>query len=54
LVGDGAEIGCNTVLNPGSVVGKRSIIYPSMAFDGVLEADSIAAIKKEMRVIKRR
>ncbi|MDA0348642.1 MAG: UDP-N-acetylglucosamine diphosphorylase [Verrucomicrobia bacterium] len=54
LVGDEAEIGCNTVLNPGAVLGKRSIVYPSMSFDGVLEADSIAAVKQEMRIIKRR
>jgi NDP-sugar pyrophosphorylase family protein len=54
LIGDGAEVGCNTVLNPGSVLGKRSVVYPSMSFDGVLEAYSIAAVKQVMRIIKRR
>jgi len=54
LVGDHAEIGCNTVLNPGTVIGKRSIVYPSMAFSGVLASDSIAGIKQELRIISRR
>jgi len=41
FLGDGAEIGCGCVLNPGSVVGKNSQIYPQVSFRGVLEADSI-------------
>ena len=54
LIGDQAEVGCNTVLNPGVVLGKRSIVYPSMSFDGVLEAGFIAAVKQENRIVKRR
>ena len=54
LVGDNAEVGCNTVLNPGAVLGKRSLVYPSMAFSGVLESDSIATVRQEQRIIKRR
>ncbi|MCZ6675610.1 MAG: UDP-N-acetylglucosamine diphosphorylase [Verrucomicrobia bacterium] len=54
LVGDGAEVGCNSVLNPGTILGKRSLVYPSMAFGGFLENDSIAAYKQEVRIVKRR
>lgn len=36
ILGDGAEIGCNCVLNPGTVIGKRSRIYPCISFRGVL------------------
>jgi NDP-sugar pyrophosphorylase family protein len=42
LVGDGVEIGCNTVINPGSILGRNSLIYPSIAWRGVLPANSIA------------
>lgn len=42
LIGDGAEVGCNTVLNPGTLLGKRSLVMPAMAFRGSLSANSIA------------
>jgi len=54
LVGDGAEVGCNTVLNPGTILGKKSMVYPSMHFSGYLEAKSIAAVKQDLTIIKRR
>ena len=42
LIGDGAEVGCNAVINPGSVLGRRSLIYPGVSWRGVLPANSIA------------
>ena len=42
LVGDGAEVGCNAVLNPGSIIGRQSLIYPGVAWRGILPANSIA------------
>jgi len=42
LLGDGAEIGCNAVLNPGSVIGRNSLVYPLANWRGVLPANSIA------------
>ena len=42
LIGDGAEVGCNAVLNPGSVIGRKSLIYPGVAWRGILPAHSIA------------
>ncbi len=42
LIGDGTEVGCNAVLNPGSVLGRRSLIYPGVSWRGVLPANSIA------------
>lgn len=41
LVGDYAEIGCNTVLNPGTIVGKNTIIYPLSFVRGVIKENSI-------------
>jgi NDP-sugar pyrophosphorylase family protein len=42
IVGDRAEIGCNSVLSPGSIIGRDSIIYPGTSWRGILPANSIA------------
>ena len=41
LLGDFVEIGCNSVLNPGTVVGRHSAIYPLSCVRGVVPANSI-------------
>ncbi len=41
MLGDYVEVGCNSVLNPGTVVGKNSNIYPLSRVRGVIPAGSI-------------
>ena len=41
MVGDFVEVGCNSVLNPGTVVGRGSNIYPLSCVRGVVPANSI-------------
>ena len=41
MVGDFVEVGCNSVLNPGTVVGRSSNIYPISCVRGVVPANSI-------------
>ncbi|MBQ9685291.1 MAG: UDP-N-acetylglucosamine pyrophosphorylase [Oscillospiraceae bacterium] len=41
MLGDGVEVGCNSVLNPGTVVGRNSNIYPTSCVRGVIPANSI-------------
>ena len=41
LIGDFAEIGCNTVLNPGTVIGRNTSIYPLSRVRGVIPSSSI-------------
>ena len=41
ILGDNVEVGCNSVLNPGTIVGRRSSIYPTSCVRGVVPADSI-------------
>lgn len=53
LVGDGAEVGCNAVLNPGSILGKRALIMPTVAFRGSLAENSIAYQKEALRTAPR-
>jgi UDP-N-acetylglucosamine diphosphorylase / glucose-1-phosphate thymidylyltransferase / UDP-N-acetylgalactosamine diphosphorylase / glucosamine-1-phosphate N-acetyltransferase / galactosamine-1-phosphate N-acetyltransferase len=53
LIGDGAEVGCNAVINPGSVLGKKSLIYPGVAWRGILPANSIAKASDIVRERKK-
>ena len=41
MVGDYVEVGCNSVLNPGTVVGRHSNVYPTSCVRGMVPADSI-------------
>lgn len=41
MLGDFVEVGCNSVLNPGTIVGKNSNIYPVSSVRGFVPADSI-------------
>jgi UDP-N-acetylglucosamine diphosphorylase / glucose-1-phosphate thymidylyltransferase / UDP-N-acetylgalactosamine diphosphorylase / glucosamine-1-phosphate N-acetyltransferase / galactosamine-1-phosphate N-acetyltransferase len=54
LLGDGAEVGCNAVLNPGSIVGRGSVIYPNVSWRGVLPANMIVKRKADYEVVVRR
>jgi len=54
LLGDGAEIGCNAVLNPGSIVGRGAVIYPNVFWRGILPANMIAKNKAGIDVAVKR
>ena len=54
IVGDRTEIGCNTVLSPGSILGRDCIVYPLTSWQGVLPERSIAKSHGEIRVVERR
>lgn len=41
MLGDFVEVGCNSVLNPGTVIGPHSNIYPTSCVRGVVPAESI-------------
>lgn len=41
MLGDNVEVGCNSVLNPGTVIGKWSNVYPTSCVRGVIPAHSI-------------
>jgi UDP-N-acetylglucosamine diphosphorylase / glucose-1-phosphate thymidylyltransferase / UDP-N-acetylgalactosamine diphosphorylase / glucosamine-1-phosphate N-acetyltransferase / galactosamine-1-phosphate N-acetyltransferase len=54
LLGDGCDIGCNAVLNPGSIIGRNAVIYPCANWRGVLAPNMIAKNKGEIEVVARR
>ena len=54
IVGDHSEIGCNAVINPGSVIGRDCMIYPSVNFRGVLPHGSVVKLRQELQVVEQR
>ncbi len=48
MLGDGVEVGCNSVLNPGTVIGRNSNIYPTSCVRGVVPAKSIYKSRDEI------
>ena len=52
MLGDYVEVGCNSVLNPGTVIGRNSNVYPTSCVRGVVPANSI--YKKNDEIIKKR
>ena len=48
MLGDEVEVGCNSVLNPGTVIGRNSNIYPLSCVRGVVPADSIYKSRGEI------
>ena len=48
MLGDHVEIGCNSVLNPGSMIGRNSIVYPLCLVRGVVPENSICKANGEI------
>ncbi len=48
MLGDYVEVGCNSVLNPGSVIGRHTNIYPLSMVRGVVLENSIYKNKNEI------
>ena len=48
MIGDEVEIGCGSVLNPGTVIGRNTNIYPLSSVRGVIPKDHIYKNKNEV------
>lgn len=48
MIGDEVEIGCGSILNPGSVIGRKSNIYPLSSVRGVVKENSIYKNQNEI------
>ena len=51
MLGDHVEVGCNSVLNPGTVIGRNSNVYPTSCVRGVIPAGHI--FKRPGDVVKK-
>lgn len=51
VLGDGVEIGCSSVLNPGTVIGRNTNVYPLASVRGYVEANSV--FKQEGNIVQK-
>ncbi|MDQ3625099.1 MAG: UDP-N-acetylglucosamine diphosphorylase [Verrucomicrobiota bacterium] len=54
VVGDHAEIGCNSMISPGTLIGRNTIMYPGTIWRGIAPANSIVKTKQTHQVVARR
>jgi NDP-sugar pyrophosphorylase family protein len=54
IVGDYAEIGCNSVLSPGSLIGRHSVLYPGSQWRGSLPSGSVVKVELRQEVVPRK
>lgn len=54
ILGDRAEVGCNSVLNPGSIIGRDTVLYPGTQWNGCAPADSIIKHHQTFDIVTRR
>ena len=52
MLGDFVEVGCNSVLNPGTVIGRNTSIYPTSSVRGAIPADSIFKAQNDIAARK--
>lgn len=54
LVGDEVEIGCNAVLNPGTIIGRGSLAYALTSLSGYYPPNSLIKLRQSCEVVERR
>lgn len=54
ILGNNAEVGCNAVLNPGTIMGKRALVTPTLTASGIIPAATIYHARTQVSLIPRR
>ncbi|MBI5685394.1 MAG: UDP-N-acetylglucosamine diphosphorylase [Verrucomicrobia bacterium] len=54
VVGDGADVGCNSVLNPGSIIGRNSVLYPTVNWRGVCPPGVVVKLRQQQEIAAKR
>ena len=53
IVGDHVDVGCHCVLNPGSILGRHSMLYPNISWRGICPPNTIVKLDQQQhRVIR--
>jgi len=51
ILGDHAQTGCNSVLNPGTLIGRGSFVYPNATVSGYIPPDSIVKLRQTLEIV---
>ncbi len=54
IIGDEVDIGCNSVLNPGTIIGKRTVMYTNVCWRGYCPPNSVVKLRQTIEVAPRR
>lgn len=54
LLADNTDVGCNAVINPGSIIGRGAVVYPCTNWRGYLPPNHIAKNKATIEVVERK
>lgn len=54
IIGDRADLGARVVLNPGSLIGRGSVLYPGVVWRGTLPAGKIVKLRQQQEIVDRR
>ncbi len=54
LLADNTDVGCNSVINPGSIIGRGSVLYPNVSWRGILPANMIVKNRAKQDIVVRR
>jgi NDP-sugar pyrophosphorylase family protein len=54
IIGDHTEVGCNSVLSPGSMLGRDCILYPGTQWRGTLGSGQIVKVRQQQVIVERR
>ncbi|HPC61376.1 MAG TPA: DapH/DapD/GlmU-related protein [Verrucomicrobiota bacterium] len=54
LLGDYVDVGCNAVLNPGTILGRHCVVYPNVNWRGVLPAGRMVKNRAATEIVPRR
>lgn len=54
IIGDYAEVGCNSVISPGSLIGRKTVLYPGSQWRGVAPENSIVKFRQSFEIVTRR
>jgi len=50
IIGDHCQIGCNAVLNPGTLLGKQVLVHPTLNFGGVVKEKSVVKASQKVHI----
>lgn len=54
IMGNGASVGCNTVTNPGTLLGRESLAYPMANLSGYIPPRTIVKVRQQQQMVPRR
>jgi NDP-sugar pyrophosphorylase family protein len=53
IIGDRSQLGCNTVTNPGSLIGKDVLVYPNSTTRGFIKSNSVVKTRSDQQIVDR-